>query len=96
VAQSVEKNRQSLESVRTLEKRIRNIEKIIDTISNVTTKVDLLSLNGSIEAARSGKYGKGFAVVAGDIKQLAQQSSEAIGNISVTRYELYMKMLKIL
>jgi len=81
IKEGSEQNLKSLESFKELLKMMRKIDKTIDSIMNVATKIDLLSLNGSIEAARSGKYGKGFAVVAGDIKQLAGQSAQAVENI---------------
>ena len=40
---------------------------------------NLLSLNASIEAARAGEAGRGFAVVAEQVKNLAEQSTEAAG-----------------
>ena len=39
-------------------------------------------MNASIEAARAGEAGKGFAVVATEIKNLAETSSHAAGEIS--------------
>ncbi|MEG1741356.1 MAG: methyl-accepting chemotaxis protein, partial [Acetivibrio sp.] len=41
----------------------------------------LLALNASIEAARAGEAGKGFAVVADEIRNLAEQSKDAVMNI---------------
>ncbi len=52
------------------------ISSAVDAINEITDKTKMLSLNASIEAARSGEAGKGFAVVADEIKKLADQSSE--------------------
>lgn len=58
-----------------------NIADIALMISDITSRIDLLALNASIEAARAGAAGKGFAVVAEEVKILAQQTAEATQRI---------------
>lgn len=63
-------------------KAVEKINELTGTIMEISSQTGLLALNASIEAARAGEAGKGFAVVATEIGSLADQTSQAIANIS--------------
>lgn len=58
------------------------IGEVTETIRAISDKTSLLALNATIESARAGDAGKGFAVVANEIKDLAQKTAVATGDIS--------------
>ena len=70
------------QAILSLDEAARHIGSVVELISRIASQTNLLALNATIEAARAGEAGKGFAVVASEVKQLANQTSHATGEIS--------------
>lgn len=70
------------EDIKMLEKKSMAIGGFVDTINEIASETNLLSLNASIEAARAGEAGRGFAVVAEAIRKLADGSQQAANEIN--------------
>lgn len=64
-------------TINELAQQAEGITKITRTIKDIAEQTNLLSLNASIEAARAGEHGRGFAVVAQQVRNLAEESSQA-------------------
>ena len=93
----------SLESIRKLSVQISSwaetnkalseasgkISNFIAVINEIARQTNLLALNAAIEAARAGQAGRGFAVVAGEVRKLADRTSqytrEIAGALNVIR-----------
>lgn len=64
-------------------------EKIVGAIGSNASKSNILALNASIEAARSGEHGRGFAVVATEMGNLARDSSSSTAEIQKQLQEVH-------
>jgi len=52
-------------------------DRMVTDIERISEKVNIISLNASVEAAKAGQHGLAFGVVAKEIRSLAQSSAES-------------------
>ena len=72
-----------------LSEQIQTAGDIIAAVNDLAEQSNLLSVNASIEAAKAGAYGKGFTVVAQEVKSLAEQSKQAVGQVRTVLNEIH-------
>ena len=77
----IETARRSASGLTELNRNVDEVEGLLNNIQDIGAQVNLLALNASIEAARSGVHGAGFAVVAREMRSLADRTSESAGQI---------------
>ncbi|MDE6421636.1 MAG: hypothetical protein K2K87_14100, partial [Lachnospiraceae bacterium] len=67
-----------------VEDDVSSAVEVVSKVSSNASRSNMLALNASIEAARSGEHGRGFAVVATEMGQLAKDSGGSAAAIKGT------------
>ncbi|MGE5371134.1 MAG: methyl-accepting chemotaxis protein [Solirubrobacterales bacterium] len=70
------------EKIYGLDDKSTTIGQIVETIADIAEQTNVLALNASIEAAKAGESGRGFSVVAEEIRNLAEQTSQAADEVN--------------
>ncbi|MCL1630732.1 globin-coupled sensor protein [Sporolactobacillus sp. CPB3-1] len=70
------------EMVGELEASSKQIGQVTLLVKDISEQTHILAINSAIEAARAGEYGKGFTVVAHEIQKLAEETNQAMLQIS--------------
>ena len=81
--QSIRNNVQSVaEHMTVLTQRSDEISGIVESVTHISSQINLLALSAALEAAGAGEAGVRFATVADEVKRLAEESSELASRIT--------------
>lgn len=65
-----------------LNKHSEEISSVVESVTHISSQINLLALSAALEAAGAGEAGARFATVAEEVKHLAEESAEFAGRIT--------------
>lgn len=72
----------SINHIAGIAQQLGKVEHFADHIKSIGKTTDILALNAAIAAANAGSAGVGFKVIATEVKNLARESTNSIGEIA--------------
>jgi len=81
-----------LERITGVAKHLDTVDRFAGKIVNIGKTTSILALNAAIEAAGAGAAGAGFAVIASEVKELAEDSTRTISEITQITFQLTSKI----
>lgn len=82
------KNTDTISGIRSLTDKIRAIWDIVDIINAIVEQTRIIAFNAALEASTAGEAGRNFRVVAGEIKRLADGTSQSTAEIQARITEI--------
>ncbi len=81
--QGIRSNVQSVaQHMSLLSKRSEEISSVVESVTHISSQINLLALSAALEAAGAGEAGARFAAVADEVKRLAEESADFAGRIT--------------
>lgn len=91
-SEATQNSQEGLNAMKELGSAVTEISLIVQLIGSIASQTNMLALNATIEAASAGETGKGFSIVAAEVKELAEQTTNANDQISKHIFQIQHHM----
>lgn len=78
IRESCVKINDTIEKFKKISEASEDIGKILNIMKSISSQINILGINATIEASKAGSYGAGFGVVAQEIRSLSHMTSESL------------------
>ncbi|MFW5808369.1 MAG: substrate-binding domain-containing protein [Spirochaetota bacterium] len=88
----VEKLKHSNATIHKTSESINKLFEFINVIDEISTSINMLAINASIQSAHAGEYGVGFEVIAEEIRTLSNTTADNANRISSVLHDVIMEI----
>jgi len=86
---------ESMDAIDKLQVVTKEIQEMVHYINEIAERTHILSINSSIEAARSNQEGSGFVVISKEVRELSRQTSKTAGDIGSKMVNIEERVLGV-